>query len=111
MFCVCISSCSDSQMMGSGHFTRKLTVQRSRSGDDLRIHVISMDLVGLDIQEVYTPRYTTVPTNRPPPKTREQEDLRTGEAGRSDGGESSAQTCRKACSHRCVNKAVYPNIL
>ena len=109
--CVHVFPHSDSQMMGNGHFTRKLTVQRSRSGDDLRIHVISMDLVGLDIQEVYTPRYTTVPTSRPPLKTREQEDVRAGEAGCSDGKENSALTYRKACSHRCVNKAVYPNIV
>ena len=103
--------------MGNGHFTRKLSVQRSSRGDGLRIHLVCMDLVGLDIQELYTPHYSQPPISRPLPRTAGS--THTGGCGietlanksrgpvRSVGGESGG---RKACSHRCINKAVYPTV-
>ncbi len=96
--------------MTTGSFTRRLSVQRSPSGDDLKVHVISTSLVGVDLQEVYTPRYSTPSAMRPLPriggqvtKMREQRTSSVREKG-----DTPTQTQRKTCSHRCTNKAVYP---
>ncbi len=97
-------------MMATGSFTRRLTVQRCLSGDDLRVHVVSTSLVGVDLQEVYTPRYTTPPVTRPLPRTTGGQGTTTvvDQGSVIEGGQTPAQAYRKACSHRCTNKAVYP---
>lgn len=108
-----LSYSSDSQLMGSGRFLKKLTVQRCTTGDDLRIHVIGLDMVGLDIQEVYTPHYSTgafrklaTQQSLAYPSTSSQRDVRAGAPNKSGNG--GAQEYRKACNHRCINKAMYP---
>ena len=45
--------------MSSGRFTRRLSVQRAIDGDELNVHFISLDKVGLDVKQVYTPQYLT----------------------------------------------------
>ena len=55
---MCIHS-SDSQLLAGGKYTRKLSVQRSKAGDELKIHYISLDRVGMDVHEVFTPKYTS----------------------------------------------------
>ena len=78
---IILRMCRDSQLFGNGKFSRKLTVHRSSgSPDELQIYYISMEygtdsmkyglismglcvcvLVGLDVHEVFTPRYTGAP--------------------------------------------------
>ncbi len=63
-FCLLIFS-SDSQLMSGGKYSRKVSVQRARAGDKLRAHYISLDRVGVDNQEVFSPSYSNPPRNRP----------------------------------------------
>ena len=58
---LCRQRISDSQLMGCGQYTRKLSLQRARAGDELRIHFVSLDKVGSDMEEKFTPRYSTPP--------------------------------------------------
>lgn len=52
-------SLSDSRLLDGGKYSRKLVVQRARAGDELKIHYISLTRVGVDVHEVFTPKYTT----------------------------------------------------
>ena len=58
---LCKQRISDSQLMGCGRFSRKLSLQRARAGDEVRVHFVSLEKVGTDVGEVFTPRYTTPP--------------------------------------------------
>ena len=40
---VCLSVCRDSQLLGTGHLSRKLTVHRVPESDELHIHYLSME--------------------------------------------------------------------
>jgi len=54
--------CSDSQLLDRGRYTRKLIIQRSCAGDALKIHYISLEHVGVDVFDTFTPKYMTAPT-------------------------------------------------
>ena len=54
---------TDSQLMNSGQLSRKLSVQRAKAGDEVRVHLVSIEKVGADVEEVFTPHYSTPPIN------------------------------------------------
>ena len=62
---LCKQRVTDSQLMGSGQFSRKLSLQRAKAGDDIRVHFVSLEKVGTDMEEVFTPRYMTTPISGP----------------------------------------------
>jgi hypothetical protein len=64
---LCKQRVTDSQLMtASGQLIRKLSVQRARAGDEVRVHFVSVEKVGTDMEEVFTPRYSTPPISGPP---------------------------------------------
>lgn len=56
---LCKQRVTDSQLMTSGQLCRKLSVQRAKAGDEVRVHLVSVEKVGTDVEEVFTPRYST----------------------------------------------------
>ena len=52
---------SDSQLLECGRYTRKLVFQRSSAGDGLKLYYISLDHVGVDVHETFTPKYSSPP--------------------------------------------------
>ena len=56
---LCKQRISDSQLMNAGQFSRKLSVQRAKAGDEVKVHFVSLEKVGTDVKEVFTPRYKT----------------------------------------------------
>ena len=54
---LCKQRCNDSQLLTSGRLTRRVTVHRAVGGDEVKVHLISLDYVGLDVEEVYSVNY------------------------------------------------------
>ena len=59
---LCKQRISDSHLFVGGQFSRKLSLQRPKTGDDIRVHFVSLEKVGTDVEEMFTPRYTTAPS-------------------------------------------------
>lgn len=62
---LCKQRVTDSQLMSSGQLCRKLSVQRAKAEDEVRVHFVSVEKVGADVEEVFTPRYSTPPISGP----------------------------------------------
>ena len=63
---LCKQRVTDSQLMTSGgQLVRKLSIQRARAGDEVRVHLVSIEKIGTDMEEVFTPRYSTPPISAP----------------------------------------------
>ena len=63
---LCKQRVTDLQLMTSGgQLIRKLSIQRARARDEVRVHFISVEKVGTDMEEVFTPCYSTSPISEP----------------------------------------------
>ena len=49
---VCLSVCRDSQLLGTGHLSRKLTVHRVPESDELHIHYLSIEYGELNTSNI-----------------------------------------------------------
>ncbi|CAH1232813.1 SNRNP200 [Branchiostoma lanceolatum] len=124
---ICKQRLSDSTLMNSGSWTKKVEVKRADKGDDLSINFISQDYVGLDVQSTYTPFYSGPRRHRatsnnwdntPRQKKNLQEEMDWEDMGTDidwsaevNENDSVAVTPRrllgpdrKPCNHRCINK-------
>ncbi|XP_035691410.1 LOW QUALITY PROTEIN: probable ATP-dependent DNA helicase HFM1 [Branchiostoma floridae] len=124
---LCKQRLSDSTLMNSGTWTKKVEVKRANKGDDLSINFISQDYVGLDVQSTYTPFYSGPRRHRatgknwdntPRQKKRAEEEMDWEDMGTDidwssevNENDSVAVTPRpllgpdrKPCNHRCINK-------
>ena len=63
---LCKQRVTDSQLVTSGgQLIRKLSIQRAKAGDEVRVHFVSIEKVGTDAEEVFTPRYLIPPISGP----------------------------------------------
>lgn len=86
---------SDSSLLHSGQWSRRITIQRASKSQELSINLICLDYVGLDVQSSFTPVYTG-PLSRPAMTKRYDE---TDYQSKPSIGNK-----RIACSHKCINK-------
>eukprot|EP00731_Ephydatia_muelleri_P023090 Em0015g673a len=62
---ICKQKINDFQLMAVGQFVRKIDVHRSDDSPvELRIRLISIEYVGLDVQELYTPHFLDTGTKK-----------------------------------------------
>ncbi|XP_019646641.1 PREDICTED: LOW QUALITY PROTEIN: probable ATP-dependent DNA helicase HFM1 [Branchiostoma belcheri] len=124
---ICKQRLSDSTLMNSGTWTKKVEVKRANKGDDLSINFISQDYVGLDVQSTYTPFYSGARRHRatsknwdhtPKQKKSQQEEMDwddlgtdidwSAEVNENDNVPVTPRRLlgpdRKPCNHRCINK-------
>ncbi|KAI8504903.1 ATP-dependent DNA helicase MER3 [Branchiostoma belcheri] len=124
---ICKQRLSDSTLMNSGTWTKKVEVKRANKGDDLSINFISQDYVGLDVQSTYTPFYSGARRHRatsknwdhtPKQKKSQQEEMDWDDLGTdidwsAEVNENDSVPVtprrqlgpdRKPCNHRCINK-------
>ncbi|XP_035756812.1 probable ATP-dependent DNA helicase HFM1 [Egretta garzetta] len=114
---------TDSVLLKTGNWTKKIEVKRALKSEDISINLISSDYVGLDIQQAYTAFYLTpkaggskVVTNQ---KLQAESSLdiyygspQSLPAAKVDTGGRSKQEIaykkygNRECNHRCKNKDV-----
>lgn len=58
---LCKQRVTDSQLMTFGQLIRKMSTQRAKAGDEVRVYFVSLEKVGTDVEEVFTPRYSAPP--------------------------------------------------
>jgi ATP-dependent DNA helicase HFM1/MER3 len=121
---LCKQRIRDSQLLAGGQFTRRLTVHRTSDSDEIQVYYISMEYVGLDCHEAFTPRYTgglpvkrgSGPAHRnsdTPSRTstlssvHERSDSRPGKRPAiMEGRRPAIMEGRRPCNHRCINKDI-----
>jgi len=91
---------SDSHLIHTGVWTRKITVYRSKKSPELSINLISLDYVGLDVQSSFTPMYHGNYSNYDEDNAREQTTCTTY----ADVKVAPQKKTPSACNHRCTNK-------
>ncbi|XP_009952005.1 PREDICTED: probable ATP-dependent DNA helicase HFM1, partial [Leptosomus discolor] len=114
---------TDSLLLKTGNWTKKIEVRRALKSEDISVNVISSDYVGLDIQQAYTAFYLSPNTGgskalaNHTPKAESSLDPCYGSPQRlpaatvDKGGRSKQEiTCKKygnrECNHRCKKKDV-----
>ncbi|XP_070567213.1 probable ATP-dependent DNA helicase HFM1 [Ptychodera flava] len=97
---------SDTIMCKNGTWSKRIEVQRARKGDELSIHLISQDIVGLDVQKTFNPIYNRrygmnfSEQQRTQWKTEPSESCTNKPSGQDSGSDTIP------CNHRCMNKSV-----
>ncbi|KAM8930577.1 putative ATP-dependent DNA helicase HFM1 [Pelodytes ibericus] len=102
---------TDSALLKTGTWTRKIEIKRSSKSEELSVNLISSEYVGLDIQQIFTVFYLG-----PKRFSAETADAQTSELGSSlpSGQNSSKTACcssqaaikngMRECNHHCRNK-------
>ena len=110
-----------------------MAVQKAKAGAELKVHYISLDRVGVDLQENFTPKYIFSNSramkvqqvyfnfdygilaiiiilqsdNQSQSKTLDSS-FATSKPGPTPRSETANGAYYKSCNHKCLNKAVYP---
>jgi ATP-dependent DNA helicase HFM1/MER3 len=94
---------TDSQLLSSGRWSRKITIQQASKGIKLHFHYISLEYVGLDVHQSFIPEYIQ-PFKSSSKKPIQQQE--TTQQQKTTGCKSTTKVRQKECNHRCINKNV-----
>nr|XP_006818661.1 PREDICTED: probable ATP-dependent DNA helicase HFM1-like [Saccoglossus kowalevskii] len=94
----------DTILCKNGTWSKRIEVQRAKKGEEIFVHLISQDLVGLDVQKTFKPVY--LGQYMKGVDCKQEKLLKKDISSATRPKSQDEQTGRIPCSHRCINKDV-----